>query len=96
MAVELPNEDEIEKAWRKARPCPGRDPSLYRIAPDVIQSVIRRDRHEICGNYGWRIEHGRPVAYRKSSLEEAMKMLQRDTHLPRPTEQTRTTRSGKI
>ena len=88
MAAEAPNDDEIEKAWRKARPFAGHDPSLYRIAPDVIQSVIRRDRHDYCGDYGWRIEHGRPVTYRRSSIEDAMTLLQRETYLARAPEQT--------
>jgi hypothetical protein len=88
MVAESPNEDEIEKVWRKARPFPGQDPDLYRIAPDIIQSVIRRDRHDICDDHGWRIERGRPVAYRRPSIEDAMTLLQRETYLLRAPTQT--------
>ena len=80
MTTELLNETEIEKAWRKAKPVPGRDPKLFRIAPDIIQSVIRRDRFNVCGEFGWRIEFGKPVSYRKTSIEEAMKLVQHEVH----------------
>lgn len=71
-------EGEIEKAWQKARPIPGRDPGLFRIAPDIIQSVIRRDRFNQCGDYGWRIEHDRPVSYRDQSIFTALTRVQRE------------------
>ena len=69
-------EKEIEDAWLRARPISGRDPALYRIAPDVIQSVIRRDQYAIRGEYGWRIECGKPVAYRETSTESAIRTLE--------------------
>ena len=71
-------ETEIEEAWRRARPIAGRNPMLYRIAPDIIQSVIRRDRYDIRGEFGWRIECGRPVAYREASMESAIRALEID------------------
>ena len=80
MIAELLSEDEVEKAWAKARPMPGYDPKLYRIAPDIVQALIRRDQYNICGDYGWRIEHGRPLSYRRASLEEAMKSMQHEIH----------------
>jgi len=73
-----PTEAEIETAWRRAKPMSGRDPHLYRIAPDVLQSVIRRDRFNVRGEHGWRIEHGRPVPYRKMSLETALRRVERE------------------
>ncbi len=69
---------EVEAAWARARPISGRDPALYRIAPDVIKSVIRRDRFNVPGEYGWRIEYGRPVALREITTESAIRALQRD------------------
>jgi hypothetical protein len=76
MTTELLSEAEIEKAWRQAKPAPGRDPRLFRIAPDIIQSVIRRDKFNVCDEFGWRIELGKPVSFRKASIEEAMKLVQ--------------------
>lgn len=69
---------EIEAAWHRARPISGRDPALFRIAPDIIQSVIRRDRYDVRGEFGWRIECGRPVAFREMTIESAIRALQRD------------------
>jgi hypothetical protein len=83
MKRELPSEADIETAWRKARPAPGRDPRLYRIAPDVIQSLIRRDRYDVRGEYGWRIEHGKPVSYRDNSVEQAIRLVQQEIHQTR-------------
>ncbi len=76
--TEQTSESDIEAAWSRARPISGRDPALYRIAPDVIQSVIRRDRYSIRGEFGWRIEYGRPVAFREVSTESAIRALQRE------------------
>lgn len=84
MASEHSNHTEIDAAWRKARPIAGRDPALYRMAPDILQSVIRRDRFGICGNYGWRIEHGRPISWHEMSMEMAMRQVERDL-VPAPT-----------
>ncbi|MDH5411827.1 MAG: hypothetical protein OEY16_10610 [Alphaproteobacteria bacterium] len=81
----LPKEARIEEVWQKARPAPGRDPRLYRISPDIIQSIIRRDQYNVCGEYGWRIEHGKPVSYRNSSIEQAMKIMQNETFVPHQT-----------
>ena len=35
MLTEMLSEANIGKAWRKAKPALGRDPRLYRIAPDA-------------------------------------------------------------
>lgn len=77
MPADKPTEAEIESAWLKARPMTRRDPALYRIAPDILQSVIRRDRYDVQGKYGWRIEHGRPVPYHRLSLEAALRRIER-------------------
>lgn len=82
MTTELLSETEIKKAWRQAKPAPGRDPRLFRVAPDIIQSVIRRDKFDVCGEFGWRIEHDKPVSYRKASIEEAMKLMQYEMYSP--------------
>lgn len=74
--TELLTEAEIEKAWLQAKPAQGRDPRLFRIAPDIIQTIIRRDRYNVCGEFGWRVDHGKPVSYRKTSIEKAMKLMQ--------------------
>jgi len=76
--TEPATEADIEAAWRRATPISGQDPALYRIAPDVIRSVIRRDRFDVRGEFGWRIECGRPVAFRETSIESAIRALQRD------------------
>lgn len=72
---------DIEAAWRRARPISGRDPALFRIAPDIIQAVIRRDCYDVRGEFGWRIECGRPVAFREMTIESAIRALQND-HQP--------------
>ena len=82
MTADLITEAQIEEAWRKARPAPGRDPRLFRIAPDIVQSIIRRDRFNVCGEFGWLVEHGKPVSYRKTSIEEAMKLMQSEIFAP--------------
>lgn len=73
--TERPSEADVEAAWHRARPISGRDPALYRIAPDVIQSVIRRDCYNVRGEFGWRIECGRPVTFRKTTIESAIRAL---------------------
>ena len=95
MLTETISEVDIEKAWRKAKPAPGRDPRLYRIAPDIIQSAIRRDRIDICGELGWRVEHGTPVSFHKTSIVEAMNLVQRDIYAPPNSGQTMSNRSRK-
>lgn len=82
MITETVSESEIEKAWRRAKPASGHDPRLFRIAPDIIQSIIRRDKFNVCGEFGWRIELGKPVSYRKISIEAAMKLMQYELHAP--------------
>ena len=76
--MEQTSQSDVEAAWSRARPIAGRDPALYRIAPDIIQSVIRRDRYNVRGEFGWRIECGRPVAYREFTTESAIRALQHD------------------
>jgi hypothetical protein len=82
MTTALITETQIEEAWRNAKPIPGRDPRLFRIAPDIIQTIIRRDRFNVCGEFGWRVENGKPVSYRKTSIEEAMKLMQSEFVAP--------------
>ena len=82
MTKELITEAQIEEAWRKARPVPGRDPRLFRIASDIVQSIIRRDRFNVCGEFGWRVEHSKPVSYRRTSIEDAMKLMQSEVFAP--------------
>ena len=77
--TEQNTESDVEAAWGCARAISGRDPALYRIAPDIIRSVIRRDRYNVRGEFGWRIECGRPVAYREITTESAIRALQRDS-----------------
>jgi hypothetical protein len=90
MTTVLLTEAQIEEAWRKAKPMQGRDPRLFRIAPDIIQSIIRRDKFNVCGEFGWRVEHGKPVSYRKTSIEEAMKLMQSEILAPcRPAKRKR-------
>ena len=76
--TEQTSQSDVEAAWGRARPISGQDPALYRIAPDIIQSVIRRDRYNVRGEFGWRIEYGRPVAFREISTESAIRALQHD------------------
>ncbi len=78
MPSKTPSHAEIDAAWRKARPIGGHDPAQYRLAPDILQSVIRRDRFGVCGKHGWRIEHGRPVSWHEMSMETAMRQLARE------------------
>lgn len=95
MMMELLSEAEIEKAWRQAKLAPGCDPRLFRIAPDIIQSVIRRDKFNVCGEYGWRIDHGKPISYRKTSVEEAMKLIQHEMYSPLRSANTKSNSSRK-
>jgi len=89
MPNEHPSYAEIDAAWHQARPIAGRDPALYRMAPDILQSVIRRDRFGVCGDYGWRIEHGRPISWRGMSMEMAIRQVERDL-APAPAVRRRT------
>jgi len=92
---ELLTDAEIEEAWQKAKPAPGRNPALFRIAPDVIQSMIRRDKYNICGEFGWRVEHGKPVSYRKASIEDAMKLVQYEMYSSPGRTNIKTNSNGK-
>ena len=76
MTMKLPSETEVEEAWRRAKPAPGHDPRLFRVAPDIIQSIIRRDKFNQCGEFGWRIALGKPISYHKTSIKEAIKLVQ--------------------
>ena len=71
-------EEDISNAWQEAAPISGRDPEVYRVAPDLIQAVIRRDRYDKCGKYGWRIECGKPVSYHRLSMSAAMRRIDRE------------------
>lgn len=82
MSSKHQNPAEIDAAWHKARPIAGRDPALYRTAPDILQSVIRRDLFGVCGQYGWQIEHGRPISWHDMSMETAMRQVERDLLRP--------------
>jgi hypothetical protein len=73
-----PTEEDISRAWYRAAPISGQDPERYRLAPDLIQAVIRRDRHNKCGKYGWRIECGKPVSFHRLSMSAAMRRVGRD------------------
>ena len=73
-----PTEKQIAAAWEQATPLKGYDPKLYRMAPDLVQAVIRRDRFDKRGKYGWRIECGKPVSYHRLSMESAIRRVGRD------------------
>ena len=73
-----PTEEEIANAWSRAAPISGQNPEMFRLAPDLIKAVIRRDRYNKCGKYGWRIECGKPVSYHRLSMFSAMRRIERD------------------
>lgn len=73
-----PTEEDISQAWYRAVPISGQDPEAFRLAPDLIQAVIRRDRYNKCGKYGWRIECGTPVSFHRFSMSAAIRRIERD------------------
>ncbi len=77
MKMTAPSEEDIANAWSRATPISGRNPETYRLAPDLIRAVIRRDRFGKCGKYGWRIECGKPVSYHRVSMSAAMRRVER-------------------
>ncbi len=73
-----PTEEDISQAWYRAVPISGRDPEAFRLAPDLIQAVIRRNRYNKCGKYGWRIECGTPVSFHRLSVSAAIRRIERN------------------
>ena len=73
-----PTEEDIANAWSRATPISRQDPEFFRLAPDLIKAVIRRDRFGQCGKYGWRIECGKPVSYHRLSMSAAMRRVERN------------------
>ena len=50
----------VEAVWRKATPVEGNDPNVYRR--DGCNAWIRRSEYGQITNYGWEIDHIKPVA----------------------------------
>jgi 5-methylcytosine-specific restriction endonuclease McrA len=50
----------IEKVWDKAAPIRGKDPDAWRR--DAEGNKIRWGSYGTLGEYGWEIDHKRPVA----------------------------------
>jgi hypothetical protein len=79
-----PTDKEIAQAWSRATPLKGYDPDQYRMAPDLVQAIIRRDRFNVRGKYGWRIECGVPVSYHRLTMTSAMRRVERDLRIRQP------------
>ncbi len=50
----------IDAVWRKGQIVPGQDPNEYR--KDACGAWIKRSSYGTDGDYGWEIDHIRPVA----------------------------------
>lgn len=50
----------IEAVWQKAQPVSGYDPNEYR--KDSCNMWIQKRAYGTTGNYGWEVDHLRPVA----------------------------------
>lgn len=54
------SEEVIEEVWQKAVPVDNNDPKIWR--KDFAGAWIRRDQYGKTSNYGWEIDHLRPVS----------------------------------
>ena len=52
--------EQIEAVWRKGRIVPNNDPQVFRT--DACDAWMRRDQHGLMTQYGWEIDHIKPVA----------------------------------
>ena len=52
-------EKEIEEVWQKANIIPNNNPNVYR--QDYAGAWIRRDQYGIQSEYGWEVDHIRPL-----------------------------------
>ena len=53
-------EKEIEEVWQKANIIPNNNPNVYR--QDYAGAWIRRDQYGIQSEYGWEVDHIRPLS----------------------------------
>ncbi len=56
----MPNKEQIEGAWDRARPVRGRNENTWRR--DEEGNLIRRPSYGTEGNYGWEIDHRNPTS----------------------------------
>jgi len=54
------SEATVSAVWQKAKVVPGTDPSTFR--KDACDKWIQRSAHGGTGEYGWEIDHIKPVA----------------------------------
>lgn len=50
----------VSAVWLKAKAVPNYNPAVYR--KDACSRWIKRDAHGTTGQYGWEIDHMKPVA----------------------------------
>ena len=55
---------EVEAVWQKAQVYPGYNPRVYR--KDRCGAWMKRSAYGTTGDYGWEIDHMRPVSRRGS------------------------------
>jgi len=56
----MASQKDIDSAWEKASPINGKNPEVYR--KDLYGNIIRRPSYGTHGEYGWELDHKRPVS----------------------------------
>jgi 5-methylcytosine-specific restriction endonuclease McrA len=56
----MPSKKVVEQVWEKGAPVRGKDPDVWR--KDVAGNLIRKPSHGTHGEYGWEVDHKKPVS----------------------------------
>jgi len=56
----MASQKRIDSAWEKAIPIRGQNPDVYR--KDACGNKIRKASYGTHGNYGWELDHKKPLA----------------------------------
>jgi 5-methylcytosine-specific restriction endonuclease McrA len=55
----MPTKKQINYAWENAKPIQGKNPDVWRR--DIYGNTIRRASFGTQGQYGWEVDHKRPI-----------------------------------
>jgi 5-methylcytosine-specific restriction endonuclease McrA len=56
----MPSQKQIDQVWDKAKPVRGKNPDVWR--KDAEGNLIRKPSFGTHGEFGWEIDHKKPVA----------------------------------
>ena len=56
----MASKKDVDNAWEKATPIRGKNPDVYR--KDVYGNTIRKPSYGTHGEYGWELDHKKPIS----------------------------------